>query len=89
MVKFVEVFLTYVTNLQQSQKTKFITCNFQFDGQQMKTDKWFFMRYLLSAIWRFYFHPAKFDNFKDEKMSDYKTASAALTKNCWSKNLLA
>ena len=39
---------------------------------QMKTDKWFFMRYLLSAIWRPYFHPAK---------SDYKTVSVAQSKN--------
>ena len=38
------------------------------------------MRYLLSAIWRLYFHPAKFDNFKDEKMSDYKTVSVAQSK---------
>ena len=34
-----------------------------------------------SAIWRLYFHPAKFDNFKDEKMSDYKTVSVAQNKN--------
>ena len=34
----------------------------------MKTEKWFFIRCLLSAIWRLYFHPAQFDNFKDEKM---------------------
>ena len=43
----------------------------------MKTEKWFFMRYLVSAIWRLYFHAAKFENFKDEKMSDYKTVSVA------------
>ena len=36
----------------------------------MKTEKWF-----LSAIWRLYFHNAKFDNFKDEKMSDKKKLS--------------
>ena len=35
----------------------------------------------LSAIWRLYFHPAKFDNFKDEKMSDYKTVSVTQSKN--------
>ena len=34
------------------------------------------MRYL----W-LYFHPAKFDDFKDEKMSDYKTVSVAQSKN--------
>ena len=28
-----------------------------------------------------FFHPAKFDNFKDEKISDYKTVSVALSKN--------
>ena len=47
----------------------------------MLTDKWFGMRYLLSAIWRLYFHPAKFDNFKDGKMSDYKSVSVARSKN--------
>ena len=36
----------------------------------MKTEKWFFMKYLLNAIWRRCFHHAKFDNFKDETMSD-------------------
>ena len=55
----------------------------------MKTEKWFFMRYLLSVIWRLHFHPAKFYSFKDEKMSDYKTVSVAPSKNCWSENLLA
>ena len=33
-----------------------------------------------SAIWRLYFHPAKFDNFKDEKMPEYKTVSVAQRK---------
>ena len=47
----------------------------------MKTEKWFFVRCLLSAIWRLYFHPAKFDNFKNEKMSDYKTISIAQSKS--------
>ena len=47
----------------------------------MKTEKCLFMGYLLTAIWRLYFHPAKFDNFKDEKMSDYKTVSVAQSKN--------
>ena len=48
---------------------------------QMKTGKCLFMRYLLTAIWRLYFHPAKFDNFKVETMSDYKTVSVARSKN--------
>ena len=48
---------------------------------QMKTEKCLFMKHLLTAIWRLYFHPAKFDNFKDEKMSDYKTVSVAQSKN--------
>ena len=39
------------------------------------------MSYLLNAIWRLYFHPAKFDNLKDEKMSDYKTVAVAQNKN--------
>jgi hypothetical protein len=29
---------------------------------------------------RIFFHPAKFDNFKDEKISDYKTVSVAKSK---------
>ena len=37
--------------------------------------------YLISAIWRLYFHPSKFDNFKDEKKSNYKTVSDAQSKN--------
>ena len=48
---------------------------------QMKAEKCLLMRYLLTAIWRLYFHPAKFDNFKDEKMSDNKTVSVAQSKN--------
>ena len=47
----------------------------------MKTEKCMFMRNLLTATWRLYFHPAKFDNFKDENMSDYKTVSVAQSKN--------
>ena len=47
----------------------------------MKTEKYLFMRFLLTAIWRVYFHPAKFDNFKDEKISGYKTVSVAQSKN--------
>ena len=46
----------------------------------MKTEKCLFMRYLLTAIWRLYFHPATFDNFKGEKISDYKTVSVAKAK---------
>ena len=34
-----------------------------------------------TAIWRLYFHPAKFDNFKDDKMSDYTIVSVAQSKN--------
>ena len=30
---------------------------------------------------KLFFHPAKFDNFKDEKISDYKTVSVAQSKN--------
>ena len=32
-------------------------------------------------IWRLYVHPAKFDNFTDEKMSACKTVSVAQSKN--------
>ena len=47
----------------------------------MKTEKYLFMRFLLTAIWRVYFHPAKFDNFKDDKISDFKTVLASQRKN--------
>ena len=30
---------------------------------------------------KIFFHPAKFDNFKDEKISDLKTVSASKSKN--------
>ena len=31
---------------------------------------------------KLFFHPAKFDNFKDEKISDFKTVSVSQSKNC-------
>ena len=43
---------------------------------------------LKSAIWRLYFHPAKFDNFKDEKVSGYKLSYLHKAKTCWTENLL-
>ena len=42
--------------------------------------EWFGMRYLLSAIPRIFFQPAKFENFKDETNSDYKTVSVPKIK---------
>ena len=33
------------------------------------------------------FHPAKVDEFKDEKFSEYKTVSVAQSKNCWSRGI--
>ena len=36
---------------------------------------------------KLYFYPAKFDNFKDEKMSDCKS-QLLKAKTCWTKNLL-
>ena len=48
---------------------------------QIKTEKCLLMKYLLTTIWRLYFHPAKVDNFKDEKMSDDKIVSVAQSKN--------
>ena len=38
------------------------------------------MRYLLSAIPRIFFQTAKFDNFKDEKISECKTVSVPKKK---------
>ena len=30
---------------------------------------------------KIFFHPTKFDNFKDEKISDFKTVSVSQSKN--------
>ena len=43
-------------------------------GRENKGE-WFGMSYLLRAIPRIFFQPAKFDNFKDETNSGYKTVS--------------
>ena len=53
-----------------------LSLHFKNGPTQMKTEKWF-----LSAIWRLYFHNAKFDNFKDEKMSDKKNCLSSTIKN--------
>ena len=37
--------------------------------------------YLHHINFKIFFHPAKFDNFKDEKISDFKTVSVSQRKN--------
>ena len=37
--------------------------------------------YLHHRDFKIFFHPAKFDNFKDEKISDFKTVSVLQRKN--------
>ena len=37
--------------------------------------------YLHHINFKIFFHPAKFDNFKDEKISDFKTVSVSQSKN--------
>ena len=37
--------------------------------------------YLHLRDFKIFFHPAKFDNFKDEKISDFKTVSVSQSKN--------
>ena len=37
--------------------------------------------YLHHRNFKIFFHPAKFDNFKDEKISDFKTVSVSQRKN--------
>ena len=54
---------------------------FKGGNYMRKYGKCFGMRYLLSAIPRIFFQPAKFDNFKDEKISDCKTVSVPKRKN--------
>ena len=54
----------------------------------------FGMRYLLGAIRRIFFQPAKFDNFKDKKNSDYKNCLSSkkqktLTENLWSSGIVS
>ena len=46
---------------------------------------------LLSAIWRIFFHPAKFDNFKDEtiKLSQLHKAKTCWTENCLSNGIMS
>ena len=34
---------------------------------------------------KIFFHPPKFDNFKDEKILDFKTVSVSQRKTCWTK----
>ena len=42
---------------------------------------------------KIFFHPAKFDNFKDEKISDFKTqfhkAKTCWTENWWSSGIMS
>ena len=40
-----------------------------------------FIEASLWALRKICFHPAKFDNFKDEKISDFKTVSVSQRKN--------
>ena len=37
--------------------------------------------YLHHINFKIFFHPAKFDNFKDEKISEFKTVSVSQRKN--------
>ena len=37
--------------------------------------------YLHHINFKIFFHPTKFDNFKDEKISDFKTVSVSQRKN--------
>ena len=37
--------------------------------------------YLHHKDFKIFFHPAKFDNFRDEKISDFKTVSVSQRKN--------
>ena len=53
----------------------------------MKTEKWLFMKYLLSAIWRLFFYPTKFDKFKDEKISDDQTVSGAQSTGVYRRSI--
>ena len=39
-------------------------------AERIKGSGWFGMMYLLGAIRRLLIHPAKFDNFKDEKKTE-------------------
>ena len=39
------------------------------------------LSYLHHRNCKLFFHPVKFDNFKDEKISDFKTVSVSQSKN--------
>jgi len=49
----------------------------QLDGDSLA--EW--LLYLHHRNSELFFHPAKFDNFKDETISDYKTVSVSQNKN--------
>ena len=44
--------------------------------------------YLRHRNSKLFFHPAKFENFKDEKISDFITVSISQSKKtCWTENV--
>ena len=47
----------------------------KYSASRENKGEWFGMMYLLGAIRRLLIHPAKFDNFKDEKKTELKTVS--------------
>ena len=65
-------FLSFKTNLSVQK------CRFELSARGCKENilvrenkgEWFEMMYLLGAIRRLWIHPAKFDNFKDEKKTE-------------------
>ena len=67
--------------LYSLQKSSIVYCLWLYDTQLMNTfalfifdrenkEEWFGMMYSLGAIRRLKIHPAKFDNFKDEKKTE-------------------
>ena len=74
--------LGFLKSLSIYLSTTILSFLFRFLTIQMKTERCLFMKHLLTSIWRIYFHSAYqlFENFKDEKISDYKTVSVVGNK---------
>ena len=70
--------------IQLNQKNEYIFFHL-FYSVHLSIDNWVphsgMLLYLHDRNSKLFFHPAKFDIFKDQKISDYKTVSVSQSKN--------
>ena len=63
----------------------FLKCHWTRIGLMLSIDNWVphsgMLLYLHHRNFKLFFHPVKFDNFKDEKVSDFETVSVLQSKN--------